>query len=65
MPPFYSKQKEELFHKIRYEEPVYPEYLSIEAVDLISQLLTKDPSMRLISAQAIKSHAFFQRIDWK
>jgi protein-serine/threonine kinase len=43
VPPFYSKKRDELFQMIRNKEPTFYAYHSKEAVDLVSQLLVKDP----------------------
>jgi serine/threonine protein kinase len=65
LPPFYSKKREELFSMIQTKEPLFPSYLSECSIDLIKNLLLKDPALRLTSAQDIKSHPFFRAIDWK
>lgn len=41
-----------------------PDYLSSEARDLITQLMERDPSKRLVDSSAIQTHSFFSIIDW-
>jgi serine/threonine protein kinase len=47
------------------KDPVYPTYLSDEALDLLAKLLEKNPNTRLSSIKELKSHPFFKQIDWK
>jgi serine/threonine protein kinase len=66
-PPFYSKKREEIYDKIRFKNPNFYQFHSQHAIDLISKLLTKDPTKRLGSrtdAEEIKEHPFFAGIDW-
>jgi serum/glucocorticoid-regulated kinase 2 len=68
IPPFYTQNRQELFEKIKFVSPKYPNYLSSTAKSLIEGLLRKDPTKRLGSqrgAQEIKDHPWFANIDWK
>ena len=66
LPPFFSKKRDDLFFQIRTRNPTFHSYLSKESVDLLSRLLVKDPSKRLMDPSQIKSHPFFNGfIDWK
>jgi len=68
LPPFYCRDREKLFDKIRRAELTYPRYLSQRACHILRGLLTRDPQMRLGSgendADDIKTHVFFNDIDW-
>eukprot|EP00611_Tribonema_gayanum_P030048 TRINITY_DN822_c0_g1_i1.p1 TRINITY_DN822_c0_g1~~TRINITY_DN822_c0_g1_i1.p1 ORF type:complete len:695 (-),score=249.47 TRINITY_DN822_c0_g1_i1:1021-3105(-) len=68
LPPFYCRDREKLFDKIRRAQLTYPRYLSEAARDILHGLLTRDPSLRLGSssedAGEIKRHMFFGAIDW-
>jgi RAC serine/threonine-protein kinase len=68
LPPFYCRDREKLFDKIRRAELTYPRYLSQRACHILRGLLTRDPQMRLGSgendAEDIKSHVFFNDVDW-
>ena len=68
LPPFYCRDREKLFEKIRSAELSYPRYLSENAKDILRGLLTRDPNARLGSApddaDPIKRHPFFIDIDW-
>ena len=67
MPPYYSKDREKLFHTIKTEQVKFPNFLSKEAVDILTKLFIKDPEKRLGSGpnglNNIKSHPFFFVID--
>ena len=62
--PFYSLDKRILQENILRKDPIFPEGLTHNACDLISQLLKKDPAMRLTDADLIKRHPFFASVDW-
>jgi serine/threonine protein kinase len=65
-PPWYTQDREELFNRLREAELEFPEGLSVEAMDLIRGLLTRDPAKRLgaIDPREITYHPFFGDIDW-
>ena len=68
MPPYYSKDREKLFHTIKTEQVKFPNFLSKEAVDILTKLFIKDPEKRLGSGpnglEDIKSQPFFSSINW-
>ncbi|CAM9095189.1 unnamed protein product [Heterosigma akashiwo] len=68
LPPFYCRDREKLFEKIRRAELNYPAYLSENSVSLLQGLLTRDPARRLGSgaedSAAIQRHPFFAEVDW-
>ncbi|KAJ6237716.1 non-specific serine/threonine protein kinase [Anaeramoeba flamelloides] len=66
-PPFIAENRNEMFRAIIQDQPVYPNYLSEEAIDIISRFLQKNPDKRLGSQgfSEIKKHKFFKKIDWK
>lgn len=69
LPPFYCRDRERLFEKIRRGHLEYPRTLSARSQHLLRGLLTKDPVKRLGSgaddAGPIKSHPFFERTHWE
>jgi len=69
LPPFYCRDREKLFEKIRRGHLDYPRYLSPRSQALLRGLLTKDPNLRLGSgpndSETIKSHDFFSEILWE
>lgn len=69
LPPFYCRDREKLFEKIRRGELYYPRHLTPRSQSLLRGLLTRDPTKRLGSgerdAEEIKFHPFFAEIDWK
>ncbi|KAF4663101.1 hypothetical protein FOL47_005900 [Perkinsus chesapeaki] len=69
LPPFYTRDREKLFERIRRGNLAFPSYMTPIARNLLEQLLCRDPNKRLGSgpadAQDIKSHPFFQGVDWK
>jgi len=63
-PPFYSKDRNQMFRNI-LEKPVEMRpFFSGEAKSLLSGLLTIEPAKRLSNPLDIKAHAFFRDIDW-
>ena len=68
MPPYYSKDREKLFHTIKTEQVKFPNFLSKEAVYILTKLFIKDPEKRLGSGpnglEDIKSQPFFSSINW-
>lgn len=68
VPPFYSQNKQDLFDKIKMQNPKYYPYMTPSAIDFISSLLKKDFSKRLgyqNDAQDVKAHQWFSTINWK
>ncbi|CAG9328872.1 unnamed protein product [Blepharisma stoltei] len=68
LPPFYTRDREKLFNSILHEDINFPSYLSNNAKDLLQRLFVKDPSQRLgcgpNDSEPIKSHPFFESINW-
>ena len=68
IPPFYCKDRKQLFDNIKTKDVQFPEYLTEEVIDLMKKLLVKDPSKRLGSGENgvedIKSHEFFKGMKW-
>jgi protein-serine/threonine kinase len=68
MPPYYSKDREKLFNKIKTEQVKFHSYMSKNAVDILTKFFIKDPEKRLGSGpngvKDIKSHPFFASINW-
>jgi len=66
--PFYNRDHDILFELILMEEVRFPKTITAEAKDLLGGLLIKDPLKRLgggpEDAQAVKTHAFFNSINW-
>lgn len=69
LPPFYCKDRDRLFEKIRHGTLDYPSSLSSRATSILKGLLTKNPEHRLGSgpddADSIKKHLFFYDTDWE
>jgi len=68
-PPFIEEDPLKLFSKIREPEAlIYPEYFTVESIDLIKKLLVVDPTRRFGMLRRgvldIKLHPFFNSIDW-
>merc|ERR1719282_350373 len=68
LPPFYTKDRNKLFDRIRNEDLKYPAHMSRIAIDVCAQLLEKDPNKRLGSGPTdgaeIKAARFFSDVDW-
>lgn len=68
LPPFYTRDREKLFERIRRGELSYPSYITAMAKNLLQGLLILDPNKRVGGGAAdgdeVKNHAFFAGIDW-
>eukprot|EP00742_Colponemidia_sp_Colp-10_P009663 GILJ01010561.1.p1 GENE.GILJ01010561.1~~GILJ01010561.1.p1 ORF type:complete len:842 (-),score=140.48 GILJ01010561.1:205-2730(-) len=67
VPPFFSRDIQEMFSKIQHGELKYPSYISIEVRLLLAGLLQKNPLKRLgsLDVSQIKNHCFFESMDWE
>jgi serine/threonine protein kinase len=63
-PPFYSKNRDEMFRNILNRPIEMRPYFSDEAKDFLKGLLNQNPNERLCEAEDAKSHPFFKNIDW-
>jgi len=65
LPPFYDEDMQNMYNKKMNSDPTIPEYVPELARDLITKFLDKDPETRLQEIQDIKSHPYFQGINWE
>lgn len=69
IPPFYSQNVNEMYHKIQHGALRFPPFLSEDCRDLIIALLNRNPEARLGSSdkdvEEIRTHPFFSDIDWE
>ena len=69
LPPFYSKDREQLFHDIKNSTLQYPEHISDACRDFLEKLFIKDPDSRLgggpRGAEDVMEHPWFERVEWK
>lgn len=63
LPPFYTRDREKLFERIRRGELTYPNYISSPAKSVLQALLIGDPNRRLgggpQDGEEVKEHPFF------
>mmetsp|Transcript_6799 Transcript_6799/g.11955 ORF Transcript_6799/g.11955 Transcript_6799/m.11955 type:complete len:346 (+) Transcript_6799:63-1100(+) len=68
LPPFYTRDREKLFERIRRGELSYPQYVTRESKSLLQALLQSDPAQRLgggpDDGEEVKRHAFYHDLDW-
>jgi len=68
LPPFYTRDRDKLFERIRRGDLPYPDYMTAVAKGLLESLLKGDPSKRLgggpTDGDEVKRHHFFGGIDW-
>mmetsp|Transcript_18298 Transcript_18298/g.40420 ORF Transcript_18298/g.40420 Transcript_18298/m.40420 type:complete len:365 (+) Transcript_18298:3-1097(+) len=68
LPPFYTRDRAQLFERIRHGQLQYPAYFSAVAKSLCHGLMNREPFKRLgggaADAEEIKHHPFFGGIDW-
>jgi protein-serine/threonine kinase len=69
LPPFYTRDRDKLFERIKRGELEYPPYISPVGQSLLKALLIGDPSRRLgggpNDGEEVKAHAFFAGTDWE
>ena len=63
LPPFYCRNRDEMFEKIVAASVLFPRFIASDTRDLLSKLLNRDVSTRLGSAdsdgQEVKDHPYF------
>ncbi|KAF0746927.1 hypothetical protein DYB28_005284 [Aphanomyces astaci] len=66
LPPWYTRNRQKLFDRVRHAPLTFPNYVSAPAQSLIAGLLNRNPVERLGNANVseIKSHPFFASIEW-
>lgn len=67
-PPFYHEDHKITYQNILKKDPIFPNYISGDAKDLMKKLLQKNEYERIGTMKNgiddIKNHSFFQNIDW-
>ena len=68
LPPYYTRDREKLFDRIRRGDLSYPTYVAAPAKDLLVKMLLRNPDQRLGGGpggvEDIKGHAWFSGTDW-
>lgn len=68
LPPYYTKDREKLFERIRRGELTFPSYINSSARDTVSKLMYRTPDKRLgggaRDGEEVKEGAFFAGIDF-
>eukprot|EP00929_Paragymnodinium_shiwhaense_P080304 TRINITY_DN4186_c0_g1_i1.p1 TRINITY_DN4186_c0_g1~~TRINITY_DN4186_c0_g1_i1.p1 ORF type:complete len:359 (+),score=91.33 TRINITY_DN4186_c0_g1_i1:82-1158(+) len=68
LPPYYTRDREKLFERIRRGDLAYPSYISPVAKSLLQSLLEGDPSKRLGGGpgdgEEVRNHPCLAGIDW-
>ena len=62
--PFQEENIKFLKDSIQTRDPDFPNWVSGDARSLILQLMEKDPEKRMVHVESIKSHPFFNKINW-
>jgi len=69
LPPFYTKDRQKLFERIKRGELTYPSYVTPEARSLLQGLIHKDPNKRLgggpESGNEVKANGWFAGVVWE
>lgn len=68
IPPFYSKNVNEMYNKIQHGTLRFPPFLSEPCKNIITLLLDRNPKKRLGSIkdfEDVQAHKFFEGIDWQ
>jgi len=64
LPPYYSRDTQQMYIEVVKSKVSYPNYLSKDAVSLMKGLLQKDPKKRL-TVNEVKKHKFFSSVNWE
>merc|ERR1719359_2259878 len=68
LPPFYTRDRDKLFERIRRGDLAYPSYISPVAKSLLQSLLEGDPGKRLGGGpgdgEEVRGHPCLAGIDW-
>ncbi|CAM9816307.1 unnamed protein product, partial [Ectocarpus sp. 13 AM-2016] len=66
LPPWYTKDRQKLFERLRGAPLVIPKNVSAPSASIIGGLLTRNPSKRLgtLGALQVMNHDFFRGLDW-
>lgn len=66
LPPWYTRNRQKLFHRLKHAPLTFPGYVSPAAQSLIRGLLDRNPVTRLgaKSLDDVTAHAFFHTMDW-
>jgi len=65
LPPFYSTEVQQMYFKIMHAKLELPETLTEDTKSILTGLLQRDPEKRLTNPAQIKSHPYFNDIDWE
>lgn len=63
LPPWYDENANTMVKRILSTPLALPEYLTPQARELLSLLLSRDPLKRPSSSE-IRRHSFFGKVDW-
>jgi len=64
LPPFWDNDNAKMYSKIANEEYIPPSEISLDAQNLLIQMMIKDPEKRP-TATELKKHKFFSGINWE
>eukprot|EP00826_Nyctotherus_ovalis_P002360 TRINITY_DN10465_c0_g2_i2.p1 TRINITY_DN10465_c0_g2~~TRINITY_DN10465_c0_g2_i2.p1 ORF type:complete len:473 (-),score=81.13 TRINITY_DN10465_c0_g2_i2:313-1731(-) len=67
LPPFYSRNRQEMYRRIISEAIAVPSYISTSAGSLIKGLLKKNPGERLGAKgmEEVKRHPYLSNVNWE
>jgi len=69
LPPFYTRDREKLFDRIRRGELQYPQTVAPVCKSLLQGMLNRDPNRRLgggpSDGEEVKAHPFLAGVDWQ
>mmetsp|Transcript_27768 Transcript_27768/g.64153 ORF Transcript_27768/g.64153 Transcript_27768/m.64153 type:complete len:326 (-) Transcript_27768:28-1005(-) len=69
LPPYYTKDREKLFERIRRGDLQYPPHINPVCKSLMQGLISPDPNRRLgggpTDVEEIKAHPWYQTVDWQ
>ena len=64
-PPFYFRDREELYEKIKFQNISFPVTFSDNLKTLLSKLMEKSPSKRISNMNVLKDNKWFLNVNWE
>jgi len=65
LPPFYNKDTNKMYESILNHDMQFPDYLNPSLVNLMTNMLQRDPNKRYQSISEIKRHSWLKNVNWE
>ncbi|CDW89031.1 protein kinase domain containing protein [Stylonychia lemnae] len=65
LPPFYNKDTNKMYESILNHDLSFPDYLNPSLINLMTNMLQRDPNKRYQSISEIKRHSWLKDVKWE